>query len=341
MIKLDLIVPGLLGPELNNIPPIVAQQLAQSLNQPEFKGIRKHLSRAHRSKVSFNTYFDTLVSVINPECTLSVCQIMGKADGIDMSQGYFYCADPVHFRAESDHAILLGTELLAPSKDEAEQLISAFNKHFQDDHIRLVSSSPYRWYLCCDKPLDIQSNALDYSMGRDIKHFLPTGEDALWWRKILNEAQMLFFQHEVAEKRESAGALAINGLWLWDVFPGDHVAPLNHADCLFSNDEQALALAKQAALKCADASNVDEITRSSVLVIEQLYEAVCYGDVDAWAKDLGVFCEGELQGVFDLLKSKKIDEINIYPCDGQVFKVNRMDLLKFWKPLKNIQQFAL
>ncbi len=338
MKQLHLIVPGLLGPFAGEIPHHIQSQLSSL----EFNMLNKVLARAKLSVSGAfsDSYFQTLIQLVYPECEQSICQLMAKFDKIDISDGYFYRADPVHFKAESDHALLLGPGILAPQQDEAKQLIDCFNRHFQDDKLSLHASRADRWYLKSERSLSLSFSALDYALGRDIKHFLPEGDDALWWRKILNEAQMLFFQHEVTSQRESMGKLAINGLWLWDLKYQQNDLSFHQPTQLFTDDDLAIAIGQIASqsininiqsTKRLATEQTDEIQETAVAILKPLYDAVCYGDIDAWFDDLLQFNQGGFQHVMQLLSSKKIDSLSIHPCNGEVYNINRMDLLKFWK----------
>lgn len=344
MNQLNLVVPGLLGPFANELPVYIKQQL----NEPEFNGMNKFLSRADVSDTGADNFYETLVQLINPKNDFSVCQLTSELDGIETSNAYFYRADPVHFKAESDHAILIGPELVQPEMYEVDQLITSFNEHFAEDNISLHATNERRWYLKSNRPLALSFSALDYALGRDIKHFMPQGEDELWWRKIVNEAQMLFFQHEVNELRENQGLLSINGLWLWDMTFDQGACITGLSDKLYSNDALAISLAtsvsntpatsegKNRQIEICSVDKIEEINSDTVLVLDQLYETVCYGDVGAWLKDLKHFCDEDFKRIVKLLISRKIDVINIYPCNGQVFKINRFNLFKFWRQNKTL-----
>jgi len=342
MKQLNLVIPGLLGPFTDKLPVHIQQQL----NQPEFKAINKYLSRADIQHTNVNqsqgdSYYETLVRLINPHCKHSLCELTANHDAIDISQGFFYRADPVHFKAESDHAVLIGPDLVSPEMEEAKQLIDCFNEHFSEDKLSLHSTNEYRWYLKSERPLNLEFFALDFALGRDIKHFMPKGEDELWWRKILNEAQMLFFQHEVNSSRENQGKLSINGLWLWDLSFDLNGYNTNPANKLFTNEALAIVLGNQAGIAVQSTENIDEFESTAVLVLDQLYESVCYGDVDAWFDALKQFCSDEFMRSVNLLSLNKIDELNIYPCNGQVFKIKQMNLLKFWKKIKPLYKNIL
>lgn len=334
MSELDVIVPGLLGPFSADLPAYFSDEL----KQPEFKELNTWLSRASVSSTKADGYYATLQSLICPQCDLSVCQLTAEYDQVILSEKNIYRIDPVHFKAESDHAVLLGSQLLEVELSEAQQLIEAFNHHFIEDGVSLHVGVADRWYLQTTKPLQLSFNSVDYSLGRDIKHFMPQGDDALWWRKILNEAQMLFFQHAVNQQREENRQLSINGLWLWDesFSIGDSS---NVYNAIYTDDVFASALANKAGSTIKNNIVLDPQKRNA-LVIDDVYESVCYGDVDAWLKALRDFCQLHLPKIQSLLSSNKISAVNIYSCDGRVFYIDRWQLLKFWKLVKNLDIYV-
>lgn len=341
MKQLNLIIPGLLGPFSNQAP----QHIQQQLKQPEFTQLNRYLSRANLTKHNIelksgeirpvDSYYQTLVELINPQCKLSLCKLTAEYDAVDISEGNFYRADPVHFKAESDHAILLAPDIVLPTQSEAEQLIESFNQHFCEDRISLHLGHKNRWYLQTEKPLKLTFTPLDYALGRDIKHFMPRdvaeGSDALWWRKILNEAQMLFFQHPLNQQREANAKLTINGLWLWDALVEPSLGQDAKVKHVFTHDVVASSLASQAAIAVHPVDAFSGVESASVLVINSLYESVCYGDMDAWLEALQTFSLTQFQLIVGLLAKRKIDEINLYPCNGELYKINRFSKMKFWK----------
>ena len=122
MIKLDLIIPGLFGPFSSSVPDYIKHQL----NSSEFNVVRKYLARAELSTNSAENYYKSLQYFINPRSNASICELTAAYDEVETSSGFLYRADPVHFKAESDHAILLGSELVAPSLDESLMLMDVF-----------------------------------------------------------------------------------------------------------------------------------------------------------------------------------------------------------------------
>ncbi len=342
MSQLDLIIPGLLGPFSDEFPDYLQQQLAE----PVFNNLRRVLSRAQTAQVAEKDFHTTLKSLISPESTMTVCDFTASHLDSDFSGATLYRADPVHFKAESDHAILLGPELLVLQDEETQQLVDAFNTHFSEDNIQLLADDLGHWYLQVTESLDLDCHPLDFALGRDIKHFMPSGKDALWWRRIVNEAQMLFFQHQVNQQREDRGQLTINGLWLWNqsLPVQDRQEKVMSYDVLYSDHLLANCMAQFVGLHCEPRDKFSAgavLTGHSLMVVDDLYSAVCYGDQQAWLEALQVFCESIFDEVYQLLASGKIKQLNIYSADGRQFSLNTRFRYQFWVANKPLSDFVI
>lgn len=125
---------------------------------------------------------------------------------------YWLRADPVHVRIEHDQLIL--NEISEPTSEEAAQLCEALNAHFGDE----FSPQPLRpgaWVVKTRSSPDLVTTSLSQAIGKHIDPLLPTGNNALPWRKLLNEIQMLLFHHPVNQDREQRGEPVINSVWIW------------------------------------------------------------------------------------------------------------------------------
>ena len=329
MKTLDLVVPGLLGPFSADIPG----HFSQALKQKKFQGLQQCLSRARLEARAETNYPATLFSrlpTVAGGVENSLSDLSAAYDNIQIESGYLYRADPVHFKAESDHAILLDADVLNIARAEADQLIELFNRHFAEDGIQLIAGSATRWYLRTERPLALNFVPLEDALGRDIKHFMPGGEDALWWRKTLNEAQMLFFQHSLNQQREAEGRLSINGLWLWDMSL-TRTAPASHEIIPVFADTELPAILASAVNDSRPLSELSALqTNRGLVVTERFYSAFCYGDLDAWFEALDNFVQGLFAEILCLLKTEQVHRLDIYPCDGRVFQLHRRQLYKIW-----------
>ena len=354
--EFHLIVPGLLGPFATQ-PANGLQNTSDAQHQPDIKALQRSLSRAAQTTLPVSDYYSTLHYLLCPQQPIELSELLSHFDQLPLDQrpqgnGFYYLVEPVHFKAESDHAVLLGSELLQPQLDEAQTLVEAFNAHFAVEGISLHVASASRWYLLSERALSLELLGMDECLGRDIKHFMPRGDDALWWRRILNEAQMLFFEHPVNLQREQQQQLSINGLWLFqhNFKAHDNVPANRQVDRLISDNQIAQALcefsdtdiqvetaSEKSAYKPTNISG--NKTGHRVLVDESFYAAACYGDQAAWQESLDDFCQSRFAPLENALQHGQISRLHIYPCDGRVFSMTKWQRYHFWKPIKSISHF--
>lgn len=121
---------------------------------------------------------------------------------------------PVHLIADRDTLLLAPTEHLALSLEEAQLLAESFNQHFVEQGYQLYVHTDLRWYLSLPQPLRLHFPELSQAIGMNLRDVWQGNQDAKVWRKLLNEAQMLWFTDAVNQRREAEGRLAINGLWV-------------------------------------------------------------------------------------------------------------------------------
>lgn len=333
MAELSLLIPGLLGP----LPELAEAAMAP----PVCKPLALWLARGRLERTGQGDYLEQLAALFGLAGDVSPAGLSARADAVDAQNGQLLRADPVHFRAELDHALLIGSRQLAIQAFEAEALIEQFNSHFSDDGLRLTSSHQERWYLHAEQPLRVDSVPLHRAMGRNVQHFLPRGEDALRWRKILNEAQMLFFTHEVNRQREARGQLTLNSLWLWGEgtwdgeVPGRAAAPFDWimADEVLARGMADLTGCEQYGLR-ADLEELLGGRSHGLLVIDDAFLATAAGDLPAWQDALQRICEHWITPLHELLKSKALQQIHLYSGDGRCYHIRGADLLKFWRRIK-------
>lgn len=346
--ELHLLVPGLLGP-FTAQPANGLQNTCDTRDQPAIKTLQRSLSRASQASLPLTDYYSTLHYLLCPEKDIELSELLGQFDQLPQSNGFYYLIEPVHFRAESDHAVLLGSELLQPQSEEAQALVEAFNTHFAVEGISLYAASASRWYLQSERALSLELRSMEACLGRDIKHFMPQGDDALWWRRILNEAQMLFFEHPVNLQREQQQQLSINGLWLFQHGFKAHegnIAANSRVNRLLADNAvaQALCAFSDAGIQLEEMNNkpADKLIDKaghSVLVDETFYAAACYGDQAAWQDALGEFCDSRFAPLDNALQQREIFRLHIYPCDGRIFTVSKWQRYHFWKPIRPVRHF--
>lgn len=129
--------------------------------------------------------------------------------------GNWWRADPVHLLVDRDQVAMLPRSALNVTADEARVLVATFNETYAPDGFLLEAPHPESWYLRVSAiwhcrtwdPARVETWA--------ITEFMPAGPDQDVLRKLMNEIQMLFYEHSVNQARERNGKPAINSLWLW------------------------------------------------------------------------------------------------------------------------------
>ena len=202
----------------------------------------------------------------------------GGAAGTD----YWLRADPVHLRVMRDRIVLADSGVLEISRQESEALAQSVAKHF-GAAFSPVPLRPERWYVRFGATPRLLTTPVSNAVGRDISPLLPQGEEAGAFRTLLNELQMLLFEHPVNQAREARGELPINSLWLWG---GGRKPVVDRAGIvLYAQDAGARALGRfcHADLHTLPSRmELKPLTMHGVCLLDQLVSAGQYGDAYGW-----------------------------------------------------------
>lgn len=201
----------------------------------------------------------------------SACACSAGPDG---AAGAHWRADPIHLHLGRDHLLLTDPARLALPPGDARALADAIAPLFADDGLELLADGP-RWYLRetdPSRPLRLRTRSLHGALGRNVDAWMPVGEDARRWKRLLNEAQMTWFVHEVNARREAAGEPVVNGLWIDGRVPRAVTA-----------EAGAVARALDRDGRAAGATRVEH-DGAPIVVDTRLLEARLDGDPRRWAQ---------------------------------------------------------
>lgn len=336
---LHLLIPDLFWPDPRNA------DVYRDLRLP---GLERLLSRGTRSDTAAEEMETWLCRAfgIPRQQDWPVAPLTLEGDGGRAADAYWLRADPVHLRIERDQAVLADSGTFSISQVEATALTEALNTHLQGDGLIFYPLRPDRWYLRVEKAPRLRTHLLPAAAGRNIPALLPTGEDGPVWRRLLNEIQMLLHQHPVNEAREARGDMPVNSVWLW----GGGVAPQSVGKifgAVFANDPLALALAARSGARAAarpeapgECLGNDEDT---LVVQDALRGAAQYGDVYGWREGLQKLEASWFTPLLAALRSGRPGTVTVHAAGPAVTRsvtVTRMDLWKFWRGAKPLEQFA-
>jgi hypothetical protein len=215
--------------------------------QPMSPAIAKLLARADRQAESKSGEREQLLRYFELQPpTWPMAALSREADGGDAGQAVWLRADPVFVRPDINGARLMAWGNLGVTPDEAEAFLEQLRPTFSELGLQLSALAGERWYVrvAADESLPDFATPVE-GLGEDLLAHLPVGPDALAWRKLLNEAQIILHNHPRNASRLAAGLLPVNSLWFW----GGGALPEAvscKATSVVSEDHELLALAGSA-----------------------------------------------------------------------------------------------
>jgi hypothetical protein len=121
----------------------------------------------------------------------------------------------VHVSPSRDGATLLPARELAITPEQSVALFESAQGLFADTGFSLSPSSVTQWRIALPPdfaPLGASPTMVSISAVND---WWPQDITARPWRRLVNEMQMLWFEHPVNQARYQHGLLPINSLWLF------------------------------------------------------------------------------------------------------------------------------
>ncbi len=256
-----------------------------------------------------------------------------RGDGGNPGEAFWVHADPVHLAAGNTQVAAAGGDALAITREEADAFAGTINAHF-GSAMQVFPLRPGRWYARLAAPppgaaaplADVLECGIDVS-GIDISGAgdPDTGESAIGWHALMNELQMLLFEHPLNLAREERGAPAVNGVWLWG---GGRDAPANaapvtavHADLPLAAGLASAAGVRAGPLPGRAAALLGHTHSGVVLAIHER------ADVEALERDW-------MAPLAQALSSGDIGMLTLHLATGEdILSVEntRSDLRRFWR----------
>jgi hypothetical protein len=330
--ELHVIVPGICGP-LAEI---------QSLNSHQ--GVNKWVQLLSKSKMvtshaSANDVLSEIFS-LNTDGDFSSAAFSLLAHNLYDSSKHYMHADPVYLQADMDHAILTSTDDLNVAEYEAVALCDSLNQHFNQDDIAFISLENNQWFIETKDKIEMTTTPLSEAIGRNVNFILPEGKDAMRWKQLLTEAQMLMFSHEVNQNREIRSLQTVNSLWLYGVGGLPVIkAERGSINSLCGDQNMLKGLARHVQCDYYERpESVDEYIKKlsdmasdsvNVLHLTELEHLVNYTDVSLWAEKLSELLEDWVYPLLEMAHKKNINVI-LYPCNKKQYYFSKHDYLRFW-----------
>jgi hypothetical protein len=121
---------------------------------------------------------------------------------------------PCFWHVGVDQIQMLHPDALHLTEEDSRTVLEAVRPYFAEDGITLHYDTPTRWYAQSKLFDGLATASLDRVVGRNVNAWMPEGAQAAPLRRLQNEMQMLLYTHEVNDRRQAAGLLAVNSFWV-------------------------------------------------------------------------------------------------------------------------------
>lgn len=333
-----IVVPGLLWPKDS------IAEVTRGLELPALHALLGRGRRVRRPAQPLERWLCEAFAVEADELPIGALRLLGE--GGDPGDDAWLCADPVHLRFSRDTLVIdaAGPDLAA---DEAEQLAAALNAHLADFG-EFLAPHPRRWYLRTKRAPRIVTHSPAAVAGRTLEPFLPQGEDARDWRRLINETQVLLHNHPLNAAREAAGRPTANSLWPWGAgrlpAAARTPAPHLHADHPHPKGTSfgalALGLAKLAGVPAAPVpQKAGDAVPHSLTLLETLGEAAQGLDAAAWRAGLAELEARWFAPALAALKARRLHGLRLTALGDDAvvdLTLDAGDLWQFWRRPKTL-----
>lgn len=320
MKHLHLLIPDLL------LPRDAMQKMCAGLQLPY---LSKILARSDRTVVPNCVPEDFLCEAFGAQ---AFAPVRAAADGLEVGDAYWMCADPVHLELQQSQVILQPE--VKCGAEESAALCDVLNRHFEQDEITFFAPHPQRWYVRIAEPSDVATTPLRIASWRDVKPFQPQGADASRWRSLSNEIQMLLHGHAINQGREARGMQAINSVWLWGGGAANTIK--SNISVLAGDESLGSPFSRVAAIPyCISLNEVLSIEGESGVWIETaLATAWQRGDLYAW-RDAMEWVERELaRPLWNAIEQGRLQTLTLdvlTETETHRFVFNRSARWKLWR----------
>jgi hypothetical protein len=331
--RLALVVPGLL--------PYASRREHESLGPVDAPTLQRLLARARPGRFAGHSGTDLVLRLFDyaaddslsaPVAALSCLGDGGLPDGAWMLR-----LDPVHLLADRDRLRLFGAAILDVQIDEAVALCGELNEHFAELGWMVEPLHAQRWYLRLETDPGLFVPPLWQVTDGDLRGAMPAGEHGGDWRARLNEIQMLFHASVVNRRRELAGQLPINGVWIWG---GGRLGAVQNSRWTFcvGSDPVLSGLASAYELPHMESEQgfavLPQQTGATIVLLPPLETS----DPGRWREAVEATEVSWLRPAVRALRAGSLQELALFTGDGCVYRIDRQALRRFWRrPLPLIE----
>jgi hypothetical protein len=251
--------------------------------------------------------------------------------GLDPAEGCWFIVNPAHIEIARSHLLMTDTRSLRLDEAHARALFDAAKPYFDDTGKTLLYGDAQTWFMRADSWAGLETSTPDAAVGQNLTDWLPRGANAIEYRKLQNEVQMLWYEHPANNEREARGLAPINSFWPWANAAGQAVAA--SAPTLAAAAAPAW-LAAQAQRPGAALADLIGAAGDTLLVCGSAAQAAIAADWSSWLQQLQQLDENLFAPLLAALGDGRLKQVKLVLSRRDAhaeFTTTKLAQHKFWR----------
>lgn len=272
-----------------------------------------------------------------PENYSDSAKLMALGEGFatveNQHNSYWLRADPVMLQATHNGILCRGNWLLNLTPEERVSIENVVNDFFQDQGIELKLFNSRQGLLRFnEKPGSHFTSLLD-TIGQDITHRLPKGDNAPYWHRLLTDLQMLLHNCDVNQQRSHTGQQQISGFWLWgeEELTRDSAEPFKQAEHLYTDDSALAGYLGNTSKLSSLPQQFDAPEHDQLIHVSELQEAYLQNHQEAWTELFSYWTDNWLLPALKSVDEGQLAKVMLIPADGNCYEYSKGSRWCFWR----------
>lgn len=255
---------------------------------------------------------------------ISTAALLATAKGYP--KGMCYClASPIDCFADQQTVYIVSQAQLEIS--QAQAIVATLNQFLQQDDIQLVILEEGLWLFVMKHHTDVTFSDIAAVSGKSMGLHLPNGKDAVYWRRLLTECQMLLSQ--------------TTSIWFWGNGI-DSIQLSSTFDTVFSNDAIMQAMALNAGVNAqtlpAQYTSLQRQTSNNLLLDKRLMINAQQDPTES-LNEIAQLEQNWIKPLLADLQKGQLDSLNLVVDEQTTFSLKKSQLRYFWRKIKPLTAF--
>jgi hypothetical protein len=152
--------------------------------------------------------------------------------GLEPGEGTWFIVNPMHVEIGHSHLLMADPRNLPVSEEDGRALFDAARPWIEEAGYGFEYGDATTWFMRADQWTDLDTASPDTAVGMNLNDWMPVGAQALAYRKLQNEVQMVWHAAPVNDIRTARGLPSVNSFWLWS---GTSVSPASANAVVLAN----------------------------------------------------------------------------------------------------------